>query len=80
MFYESSTVIPKTQTPPVFSDISMENVEGTSLGLGIQIKGLPEQKLLNLRLSNIHLQAKEAMICTDVSGLVMDQVEVTKGL
>lgn len=76
MFYESSTVIPKTQTPPVFSDISMENVEGTSLGLGIQIKGLPEQKLKDLHLKNIHLQAQDAMLCSDVSGLTLNQVEI----
>ena len=76
MFYESSTVIPKTQTPPVFSEISMENVEGSSLGLGIQIKGLPEQKLQELHLKNIHLQAQDAMLCSDVSGLTLDQVEI----
>ncbi len=78
MFYESSTVIPKTQTPPVFSEISMENVEGSSLGVGIQIKGLPEQKLQELHLKNIHLQAQDAMLCSDISGLTLDQVEITE--
>lgn len=78
MFYEYTTVVPKTQTPPVFSEISMENVEGTSLGLGIQIKGLPEQKLQDLHLKNIHLQAQNAMLCSDVSGLTLDQVEITE--
>ena len=76
MFYEYTTVVPRTQTPPVFSEISMENVEGTSLGLGIQIKGLPEQKLQELHLKNIHLQAQDAMLCSDVSGLTLDQVEI----
>lgn len=77
MFYESSTVIPRTQTPPAFSDIFIENVEGTSLGLGIQIKGLPEQKLKNLYLKNIHLQAADSMLCTDVAGLTLENVELT---
>lgn len=77
MFYEYSTVIPGTQTPPVFSDIRIENVKGNSLGCGILVKGLPEQKLQDLSLKNIELKAKEGIVCTDVEGLVFEGVRLS---
>lgn len=78
MFYESSTVQPKTNTAPIFDDIVIENVTGTSRGLGVQIKGLPEQKLQNVTLKNIHLIAADAMTCSDVEGLTMENVQIDK--
>ena len=78
MFYESSTVLPKTNTPPEFSDITIEEVEGSSLGLGIQIKGLPEQKLQRIALRRVHLVAGDAMTCSDVAGLSMEDVQITE--
>ncbi len=74
MFYGSSTVVPRTQTPPVFTDISMENIQGSSRATGIQLKGLPEQKLEHIILKNVHLQAPDACECTDVADLQMIDV------
>ena len=74
MFYGSSTVVPRTQAAPTFTDISMENIQGSSLATGIQLKGLPEQKLEHIELKNIHLQAKDACECVDVADLRMTDV------
>lgn len=79
MFYGSSTVVPKSQTPPVFRDIMIKNVQGKGAETGIEIKGLPEQLLKDISLENVHLSASQAMVCTDVEGMTMDDVTVTKG-
>jgi len=72
MFYESSTVIPHTETPTDVDGVSIRNVSGRDNRLGIQIKGLPEHPIRNLSMSQIHLQAQETMACSDVRGLTLD--------
>lgn len=74
MFYEFSTVMPKTKTPSVFRNISFTNVRGSGARVGVMLKGLPEQKLEDIMLQNIELTAQDAMISSDVSGLVMERV------
>jgi len=76
MFYEYSTVMPKTETPSVFEDITMKNIYGTDNNVGIEIKGLPEKKLKNITLSQITLQAETALICSDVEGIKFFDVQV----
>lgn len=78
MFYEFSTVMPKTKVPSVFRNISFTNVQGSGARVGIMLKGLPEQKLEDIMLQNIELTAQEAMISSDVSGLVMERVVLRK--
>ena len=77
MFYESSTVIPKTDKPPVFRDIVIKNVKGSSTAKGIEIKGLPEQKLEDITLENVSITAKDVFICVDVDGMKLRNVELT---
>lgn len=74
MFYEFSTVMPKTKMPSVFRNISFTNVRGSGAKVGLMLKGLPEQKLENIMLQDIELTAQEAMVCSDVSGLEMERV------
>lgn len=74
MFYEFSTVMPKTKEPSIFRNIRFVNIWGKGAKVGLMLKGLPERKLENILLRNVELTAQEAMVCSDVSGLVMDQV------
>ena len=66
--------MPKTKTPSVFRNISFTNVRGSGARVGVMLKGLPEQKLEDIMLQNIELTAQDAMISSDVSGLVMERV------
>ena len=77
MFYPFSTVVPRSETPSSFRDITIRRVHGTGLHTGIELRGLPERKLSDVRLEAIRLSAPNAFVCVDVEGLVMDGVEVT---
>lgn len=76
MFYPFSTVVPRSETPSSFRDITIRRVHGTGLRTGIELRGLPERKLSDVRLEAIRLSAPNAFVCVDVEGLVMDGVEV----
>ena len=66
-----------SETPSSFRDIVIRRVHGSSLKTGIELKGLPERKLSDVRLEDIRLSAPDAFVCADVEGLVMDRVRVT---
>lgn len=76
MFYPFSTVVPRSEAPSAFRDITIRRVHGTGLNTGIELRGLPERKLSDVRLEDIRLSAPNAFVCADVEGLVMDGVEV----
>ena len=78
MFYEFSTVMPKTKEPSECKNIAISNVSGSSLKTGIQIKGLPEKKLEGIRLENITLTAEDAFECSNTAGIVMNNVSVER--
>lgn len=76
MFYEFSTVMPKTDAPSAFRDISFVNVRGTGAETGVMLQGLPERKLQGITLQDVELTAREAMRCSDVCGLRMERVVI----
>lgn len=76
MFYEFSTVKPESDEPTDCDNIVIENVKGSSKKTGIQIKGLPELKLKNIKLNNIQLTAADAMTCTDAQSVEFNNVKV----
>ena len=78
MFYEFSTVKPKSNTPSDFRNIEIRNINGKDNKTGIQIKGLPEHKLRNITLENINLTAEDAMICENVENIKMNNVDIRK--
>ena len=77
MFYEFSTVIPKSDAPSDFRNITIRNVVGEGADTAIMLKGLPEKKLQNITLQNITLKADKYMVCTDVDGLSLTNVELS---
>ena len=79
MFYEFSTVMPRTDAPSEFSNIEISNVKGHGAKTGIQIKGLPERPLKNITLENIELTADEALVCSDAENINITNTRVRKG-
>lgn len=75
MFYEASTVIPKSQTPSDFKDIVIKNISGQGAKTGIEIRGLPEHKLQNISLENISLTAENAFYCDNVENITLNNVK-----
>jgi polygalacturonase len=76
MFYGSSTVIPKTDTPPDFRNIHISNITGENAKIAVMIHGLPEHPLENITLENLELSANKAIECHDVNGITMSNVKI----
>lgn len=76
MFYESSTVMPKTDTPSEFKNIAIRNVSGCGSKTAIQINGLPEKPLQDIVLENIDLKADEAFVCSGIESMLLKNVKV----
>lgn len=78
MFYESSTVQPKSDTPSRFDRIFISGLSGDTAGTGLQIRGLPESNIGELLLEDICLEAQNAMECSDAGNLTLRNVVITK--
>lgn len=76
MFYEFSTVTPLGDAPSEVDHVEIRNVYGAGAKTGIEIKGLPECKLKNIVLENIHLTAEEAIVCSNVENIRFVDVNV----
>ena len=74
MFYEFSTVVPKSTVPSECRNIVIKNVHGSGAKTGIMINGLPEKKLKNIVLENVDLTAREAIVCKNAENVTMKNV------
>lgn len=55
MHYGSSTAVPASDEPPVFSDIKISGVRCQRAGAGIELRGLPESPMERISLEKIEL-------------------------
>ena len=76
MFYPYSTVVPRSNTPALFTDIHVKNVSGKSEGLGLEIRGLPEMRLQNITLENVHISAPKGIFFEHTENLTMLDVDI----
>lgn len=76
MFYEFSTVQPKNSDATVCKNIEIRNVRGKGAKIAVKINGLPEEKLKNILLENICLEADKTIECSNVEKLQLKNVEL----
>lgn len=76
MYYKYTTVVPKTQLPPICENISIENIKGKNCKLAVEIIGLPESKIKNIQLKNIEISGEKSALIEDCTGLKMDNVKL----
>lgn len=76
MFYPYSTVVPKTNAVPEFSDIYLHDISGSSRKLALEVRGLDEKYLKNITLDTIELVGKEGMVCDCVEGMTTRNVQI----
>jgi polygalacturonase len=74
MFYGSSTAASRSDAPPVFRNIHIRNVNCEGAGVAVDIRGLPEQRIRQVTLENLRLNAVEGIRCQDVDDLTMNNV------
>ncbi len=77
MFYEFTTVEPKSTTPADFRKIYIKNVSGNKNNAeAIRIVGLPEHKMEDIYLEDINIQSRLPIICKNIENLNMKNVNI----
>jgi hypothetical protein len=74
MFYESSTVVPKSDAPPLFRNITIRDVACDGAGVAVHIRGLPERHIEGVVLERLRLKAVKGILCEDVDHLTLNDV------
>lgn len=64
-FYRSSTLVPKTEKPPLIDGVHIRNISAQGAKQAIDIVGLPEQPIRNVSFENVSIVAKEGVRCVD---------------
>ena len=78
MFYQYSTVEPKSEKPSDFAHIYIKDVRGAGRRTGVELCGLPEHPLRDIYLENIELECAKALICDNVEKMEMRNVLLRK--
>lgn len=76
MFYQYTTVPPKSTKAPRFTNIFLKNIQGSGADIAVEVIGLPERKIGTIQLENIHLNATTGYVCHDIENLTFKQVQV----
>jgi len=64
-FYRSSTLVPKTDKPPLIDGVHVKNISAQGAQQAIDIVGLPEQPIRNVSFENVSIVAKQGLRCVD---------------
>lgn len=62
-------LLPVTEETPQFKNIFIRDVNCKGAMLGIQLQGLPEMNLENVKLENITMEADCGLVCCDAKGV-----------
>ena len=60
-----------TGLPPSFRNIDIRNVSVDGAETGVELIGLPEEFIRNVRMENLRIQAETGLRCTRIDGLVI---------
>lgn len=74
MFYPYSTVVPASETPPVFSGIHFKKIYGSGGKIAVTMQGLQESRIKNITMEDIGLGAEQAIVCDNVEQICMKTV------
>ena len=69
MYYNYSTVVPKSDAPTRFEGIHLKNIKGNAGKTAVEIRGLPECPMGSLWMGNIRLTAKQALAVSDAGAV-----------
>lgn len=77
MFYQMSTVTPKTTTPTKLRRVTLRHITGSGAAAALEFAGLPEEPLRDITLDSVYMTAGESIRSSDVLGLYMRDVQLT---
>jgi polygalacturonase len=75
--YASSTLVPKTDKPPIFRNIFVKNVSAEGAQSAAEISGLFEVPIENLTFEKVRIASKTGFRCSDCRGLRLTDVLIT---
>jgi hypothetical protein len=78
-FYKSSTVVPKTQTPPVIRNIHISNITGQGAKQAVDIVGLPESPVQDVVIENVDIATDRGVHCEDCKNLRVSGAKIAPG-
>jgi polygalacturonase len=64
-FYATSTLEPKTDTPPTIRNVHVKNISARGAKRAIDIVGLPESPIRNVSFEGVEIVADEGLRCVD---------------
>lgn len=76
MYYGSSTILPKTDTPPDFNNINISRIRGSKAKIAVEIRGLPEHLLKEITLTDVELSADRSVLCHDAETVNFNSVKI----
>ena len=76
-FYGSSTLEPRTRTPPMIRGIHVRNVQARGASHGIDIIGLPELPIQDISIENVDIASELGVRCVDCQSVRFDRAKIT---
>jgi hypothetical protein len=76
-FYQSSTLMPKTDTPPAIRNVLIRNVMARGAQRAIDIVGLPELPIRDVRFENVQIVADHGLKCVDCENVTFAHTQLT---
>jgi polygalacturonase len=76
-FYASSTLKPKTETPPLIRNIHVKNVSARGAKQAIDIVGLPEQPIRDVSFERVEIVAEQGLKCVDCENVSFKDTKLT---
>lgn len=75
-FYASSTLAPKTETPPTIRNVHVSNVTAQVAKQAIDIVGLPELPVRDVSFENVDIVANEGLRCVDCENVTFKNTKL----
>lgn len=78
-FYASSTLEPRTQTPPLIRNVHVKNVTARGAARALELVGLPELPIQNVSFRDVDIVSAEGARCVDCQGVRFEAVTIAPG-
>ncbi|TDO93920.1 alpha/beta hydrolase family protein [Halanaerobium saccharolyticum] len=76
MYYDATTVEPRSEMPPLFRNITVRNIKGKNIKQPVVLRGLPEKKMKDITLENIELSGEDGLSASDLDGLHLKNIKL----
>ncbi|MBC2606830.1 glycosyl hydrolase family 28 protein [Pelagicoccus albus] len=75
-FYSSSTLKPASEVPPSFKNMLFKDISCEGAARAVEITGLEESLVANLKFENIQISANQGFIATDAENITLENVKI----